>query len=110
MTDSSGLGAPSGLKFDAGKPPLGLLPSKSLVEIAKVLEFGRNKYAAHNWRNGLAWSRVYDATLRHLLAWNDGQDRDPETGLSHLAHAGCCILFLLEFEASRPELDDRYKP
>ena len=41
---------------------------------------------------------------------NDGEDKDPESGLSHLAHAACCIMFLLEFEKTHPELDDRYKP
>jgi hypothetical protein len=99
----------NGTKHDSGKPPMGLLPTKSLVEIAKVLAFGKQKYAAHNWRNGLQWSRLIDASLRHLTAFNDGEDKDPESGLSHLAHAGCCILFLLEFEATKPELDDRYK-
>jgi hypothetical protein len=98
-----------GSKHDFGKPPLDLLPAPSLIAIARVLEFGRGKYGAWNWRGGMSWSRPYAAALRHLLAWSDGEDADPETGLSHLAHAGCCILFLLTLRKEHPELDDRYK-
>lgn len=97
------------IKFDQGKPPMSLLSTTALVEIAKVLEFGKNKYSANNWRSGFNWSRLLDSAMRHLTAFNDGEDKDPESGLSHLAHLGCCILFLLEFEQTHPELDDRYK-
>jgi hypothetical protein len=48
--------------------------------------------------------------MRHIMAFNDGEDKDPESGLSHLAHAACCIMFLLEFEKTHQELDDRFKP
>lgn len=99
----------TGKKYDDGKVPLDLLSSVALEEIAKVMAFGKKKYAAHNWRGGLAWSRVIGAALRHVMAFNRGEDKDPETGLSHLAHAGCCILFLLEYEKTHRELDDRYK-
>jgi hypothetical protein len=47
--------------------------------------------------------------MRHLHAFNDGEDKDPESGLSHLAHLGCCVMFLLEFEKTHKELDDRFK-
>ena len=53
--------------------------------------------------------RPLAAAMRHIMAFNDGEDKDPESGLSHLAHAACCIMFLLEFEKTHPELDDRYK-
>lgn len=99
----------AGIKYDSGKPPMALLSSIALEEIAKVLEVGQKKYAAHNWRGGFAWSRPLSAALRHIFAFIGGQDKDPESGLSHLAHAGCCILFLLEFEQTHKELDDRYK-
>ena len=96
-------------KFDAGKPPMGLLSTAALTKIAEVMAFGAQKYSAHQWRSGIEWQRLLDAALRHLLAFNDGQDVDEETGLSHLAHLGCCIMFLLEFEKTHPELDNRYK-
>jgi len=97
------------VKHDGGKPPLELLPSMPLVMIAEVLGFGARKYAAHNWRQGFDQSRLIGAALRHLLAYNDGEDIDPESGLSHLAHLGCCVLFLLEHQAKGIGRDDRYK-
>jgi hypothetical protein len=98
------------LKFDQHKLPLNLLSTEAMNQTAAVLAFGAEKYAAHNWRAGFAWSRPLAAAMRHLTAFNDGEDRDPESGLSHLAHAACCIMFLLEFEKTHQHLDDRYKP
>ena len=98
------------LKFDQNKLPLNLLSTEAMNQTAAVLAFGAQKYAEHNWRNGFAWSRPLAAAMRHLTAFNDGEDRDPESGLSHLAHAACCIMFLLEFEKTSKHLDDRYKP
>lgn len=98
------------LKFDQDKLPLHLLSTEAMNQTAAVLAFGAQKYAEHNWRNGFAWSRPLSAALRHITAFNAGEDTDPESGLSHLAHAACCIMFLLEFEKTHPNLDDRYKP
>lgn len=97
------------LKYDDEKPPLGLLDSYALEAIAKVSGFGAKKYGKDNWRGGLEWSRVISAALRHLLAFNSGEDLDKESGLSHLAHAGCCIMFLLWYSKYKQEKDDRYK-
>ena len=104
--------APTGtaLKFDNNKLPLHLLSTEAMNQTAAVLAFGAEKYAAHNWRKGFVWSRPLSAAMRHITAFNAGEDKDPESGLSHLAHAACCIMFLLEFEKTRKELDDRYKP
>lgn len=99
----------SGTKHDSGKAPLNLLPTNSLIEIAKVLGFGASKYAAHNWKGGLKESRLIAAALRHIMAYNDGEDLDPESGISHIAHAGCCLMFLLDQHPRLPALDDRYK-
>lgn len=99
----------TGTKHDSGKAPLGLISSIALIAEAGVLAFGARKYAAHNWRGGMDWSRVYDAIQRHLVAWNAGEDVDPETGLSHLAHARCGLGFLLDYAVNHKELDDRYK-
>jgi len=99
----------SALKFDTDKLPVNLLSSEALLQTAAVLKFGADKYNEHNWRQGFAWSRPLAAAMRHIMAFNDGEDKDPESGLSHLAHAMCCIMFLLEFEKTHKELDDRYK-
>ena len=98
------------IKHDSGKPGMNLLSREALEQIALVMDFGKQKYAAHNWRKGFQWSRPLSAALRHIMAFNDGEDKDPESGLSHLAHAACCIMFLLEFEKTHKELDDRWKP
>lgn len=98
-----------GDKKDQGKPPLGLIPSDFLFELGRVLDFGAKKYDSHNWRKGIKWSRMIDASLRHIASWKEGEDLDAESGLSHLAHAACCLAFLVSYEKRRPEFDDRYK-
>lgn len=99
-----------GTKFDAGKPTTALLPSKPLLEIAKVLDYGALKYAPHNWRKGISYTRVLSAAQRHMWAWNDGETVDKETNLNHIAHAACNLLFLLEYQLSgMVEFDDRPK-
>ena len=109
MVTGSGSAGGNAMKFDSGKLPVNLLSSEALLQTAAVLKFGADKYHAHNWRDGFAWSRPLAAAMRHIMAFNDGEDKDPESGLSHLAHAACCIMFLLEFEKTHPHLDDRYK-
>lgn len=96
-----------GVKHDHGKPRFDLLPFDALEEIVKVLTFGADKYGARNWEGGLSWGRVLGACSRHLAAWAMRRGADPETGLSHLAHAGGCILFLLAYELRGVGEDDR---
>lgn len=98
-----------GIKHDQEKPDMSLLSSIALEQIAEVLTFGKKKYAAHNWRKGISYSRLLGALLRHTFSYLKGEDKDPESGLSHLAHAGCCVMFLLELSVTRKDLDDRYK-
>lgn len=62
---------------------------------------------ARNWEKGIAYSRVFAALMRHMWAWWRGEDKDAETGLSHLWHAGCCISFLIAFEQRGIGPDDR---
>jgi hypothetical protein len=97
------------IKNDQNKPRVSLIPTVALLEVAKVLTFGANKYTSDNFRNGFAWRRLIDANLRHLLAFSDGEDTDSETGLSHLAHAGTCTLMLLEHQVRNIGTDDRHK-
>lgn len=93
-----------GRKADAGKPRPSLLPWRAIQQIVAVLEFGAAKYGADNWqRVPEARQRYFDAAMRHLLAWWDGERMDAESGLPHLAHAGCCILFLLWSDKSAAE-------
>ncbi len=96
-------------KFDGQKVMLQLLPVDALEEIGRVLTFGAVKYAPGNWATGkgFAWSRLFGGLLRHLFAWARGEDKDPESGLSHLAHAGCMLLFLLAHVLRNHGHDDR---
>jgi hypothetical protein len=99
----------SGMKFDQGKPLMGLLSPRWLVGVAQVLTFGAKKYAAHNWAQGISYSRLYDAIQRHLNAFWDHEENDPESGISHLLHASCGMMFLYMMTIIHPELDDRHR-
>ena len=96
-------------KFDEGKLPIHLVPSAAVEGVARVLAYGAKKYAAHNFRKGMKWSRLYSAAMRHLLAWNAGQDLDPESRLPHLEHAACCLAMLLDADRLGHGEDDRYR-
>ncbi len=96
-----------GRKDDTGKPRWDLLPPDALEAIAKVLTIGAVKYEERNWERGMRWHRPFGALMRHMWAWWCGQTFDPETGEPHLAHAGCCLLFLLAYELRNTGFDDR---
>jgi Domain of unknown function (DUF5664) len=98
----------SGIKNDAEKPDMSLLSPFALEEIAKVMTFGAKKYSANNWRNGFKYTRLLAAVMRHLSAYQRGEAKDPETGLSHLAHASCGLMMLLEFEQTGAGENDVY--
>ena len=88
-----------GRKFDGDKLEYGLLPPLALRETVKVLTFGAQKYERDNWRRVPDGPRRYfDAAQRHLWAYKEGEVNDPETGVSHLAHALCCIMFMLDID------------
>lgn len=97
-----------GIKHDQEKIRTDLYSTLALEELAKVLTFGAKKYASDNWRLGMSWRRLIGAAIRHLFAFMRGEDNDPETGLSHLAHAMCCIMFLLEYVLTGNGSDDRW--
>lgn len=96
-----------GRKDDTNKLPWHLLPADAVDEILWVLQYGADKYAARNWEKGMNWSRPFSALMRHMWAWWRREPCDNETGISHLAHAGCCILFLLAYELRKTGTDDR---
>lgn len=83
-----------GIKHDQDKDPWDLLPWNAVKQIVKVLAFGAKKYTPNNWQK-VDSERYFAACIRHLVAYKDGEKTDPESGLSHLAHAGCCVLFML---------------
>lgn len=87
-----------------------LIPKPPLDLLAKVYGFGEKKYAPHNFRKGYEWSKSYDALQRHLAAWWEREENDPESGLSHLGHAAFHVFALIVFSSDKrySEYDDRY--
>lgn len=86
------------MKYDAGKDPWDLVPWDAVRCVVQVLAFGAKKYRPRGWEAGMAWSRLYAATQRHLVAWWNREGVDPDTGYSHLWHAMCCVMFLVAYE------------
>ncbi len=92
----------TGKKFDTEKANWFLLPMESVSEIVKVMTFGANKYGKANWKLlANCEERYFSAAMRHLEAWQSGQLNDEESGLPHLAHAACNIIFLLWFSKTK---------
>lgn len=88
-----------GVKYDGDKLEYSLVPKGVINKVVKVLGFGAKKYAKDNWRYvDNAKERYYNAGMRHLNQWWEGEKNDPETGENHLAHAMCCLIFLLAFD------------
>ena len=96
-------------KADAGKPRLDLISPEMMTSLGDVLSHGANKYGAGNWEAGAEYSRYFAAAQRHLWAWQAGEDNDPESGLPHLSHAVCCLMFLLTYQARDNGTDNRGK-
>lgn len=86
----------SGIKFDWGKAKWSLVPWGPMQVVADIMTMGARKYGPNNWQqveNGR--ERYADAAMRHFIAWQCGERDDPESGRHHLAHAVCCLLFLV---------------
>lgn len=100
-----------GVKSDNGKLEFHLLPNEAVRSVVRVLMYGAYKalrpdgqygYGPDNWKHVKnARRRYYDAALRHLTAWYDGDRYDFDSGEPHLAHAACCVLFLLGLELEK---------
>ena len=103
ITDAGG--SSKGMKL----PQLGAIDPVALLEVAKVAGYGTIKYGRGNYmKSGYDWSLNVDALFRHLLAWLQREDNDPESGLSHLAHAGWHVLTLIGFQLRGIGTDDRH--
>jgi hypothetical protein len=96
-----------GYKRDQGKLRYDLIPPEPLAALAHVYTMGARKYTDHNWRKGMAWSRVIGAMMRHVEAFRKGISLDPVDGQHVLASVAWCALALMEYERTHPELDDR---
>lgn len=99
-------------KSDAGKPQLSLVPRRIIFDIARIREYGNEKYpegGIDNWKQ-VEPERYRDAAFRHFLAYlDDPHGVDAESGLPHLWHLACNIAFLCELEDPVIELIEREK-
>lgn len=96
-----------GQRFNSGKPKWSLVPQSALLPMVSVLEFGAQKYAAHNWMKGLFVTEICESMKRHLDAFMEGENDDPESKLSHIGHIQCNALFLAWTMENRSDMDDR---
>lgn len=98
-----------GTKYDSGKPDLSIVPYVAIEQIARALMYGEQKYQRYNYLAGFNSNRLIAATLRHVYAWNSGEDNDPESGLSHVAHALAGLSMLLDCQRVGTLADGRFK-
>ena len=93
-----------GFKYDQGKQRYDLIPPLAESLVVDVLTFGALKYAPNNWRGVSDPQQRYTAAaMRHLAAYRKGEYIDAESGLPHLAHAVCCLMFLAELDHENPQ-------
>jgi hypothetical protein len=97
----------SGARFNDSKPDFSLIPLSTLEDEARVWMYGKQKYAAWNWAKGMPWSIPIACLMRHMAAWQRGEELDSESGLPHLAHAMCNLRMLMLYAKTYPEGDDR---
>jgi len=94
--------------YGRAKPSVALVPSGALLEMADVFALGATKYGPFNWRKDPVEAMTYaNAALRHLFSWVDGEDIDPESGRSHLAHFACCAAIVLDAMHNGTLIDNR---
>lgn len=96
-----------GRKDDQEKPRMDLIPPEAVFALAEILNYGASKYSDRNWENGMKWGRMFAAMMRHAWAWWMREDKDPETGKSHMWHVLCCAAMLVAYEARGTGEDDR---
>ena len=97
----------SGARYNDGKADISLIPLCTLEDEARVWMYGKQKYAAWNWAKGMNWSVPLACAMRHIAAWQRGEELDAESGLPHLAHAMCNLRMLTLYSKTYPEGDDR---
>lgn len=92
------------------KCPLHLIPPQAMEETAHVHALGAHKYGPFNWRTNKVCATTYiSAMMRHLNAWRGGEDNDPESGRSHLAHIAANCFILMDAALFGKLVDDRAK-
>jgi hypothetical protein len=96
-------------RHNSGKLRPTLFPVVVYKEVLKVFQFGAVKYGDFNWQKGFMYRDCADSLERHWLEWKEGQDRDLESNLYHLAHIIANAAFLLYYQlmGTYSHLDNR---
>lgn len=89
------------IKYDKDKLQYSLIDPFFIEGVTEVLTYGANKYYRDNWKKVNSVNRYVDALERHVVAYRKGEIKDPESKLSHLLHATCCLMFLYHFERKK---------
>lgn len=102
-----------GHKCDAGKLRWDLFPFDAAEGTVRVLMYGAKKYTDHQYRmgRGIGCVRAVAAAVRHIVAWLAHEDTDADSGLHHLDHAICELLFAKDsIDRGQGYGDTRWKP
>ena len=95
-------------RFGVLKPNLFLVPPASMLYQALAMQDGARKYGPYNWRQNEVTASIYvAAAMRHLLAWIDGEELAPDSGVPHLAHALACLGIIVDAKETGKLIDDR---
>lgn len=97
------------LRYNKGKRKWSLVDFEALEPLVEVLEYGAEKYSAHNWKRGHPTTELIDSLMRHLVEFSKGKDYDEESGCPLVGHIMANAMFLSYVMNNKPELDDRYK-
>lgn len=90
------------------KAPMSTVSAAVMAEIGVAMLEGAAKYGRHNYRIvGVQSSVYYDATMRHLMAWWEGEDTDPDSGMSHITKAITSLVVLRDAMIQGKLSDDR---
>ena len=90
------------------KPSLHHVPPRVLIEIALAMMEGSRKYGIYNYRKaGVSFSTYYSSTFRHLISWFEGEDIDPDSGVSHVTKAISGLIVLRDSMLENNFIDDR---
>jgi Domain of unknown function (DUF5664) len=90
------------------KAPMSTVSAPVMAELGVAMLEGACKYGRHNYRAvGVRSSVYYDATMRHLMAWWEGQDTDPDSGMSHITKAIASLVVLRDSQLRQNVEDDR---
>lgn len=95
-------------KIGSKKLPMHVLPAPALAEVALAALDGAEKYGAYNWRDdGIVASNYYNAAMRHMMAWWEGEQDAKDSDIHHIAHAAASLIILLDAIKFGNITDDR---